>query len=537
MPGDPKLTVLWRSDEESWNAFARRIREAEGEVVVVLASADNTHLLQEETRGPFLEELAKIRYRLRLATKEPVVITHARRAGIRVLDRTRKLRALLDDHPRAAEALRYFSPSLWRQQWRSRLQSVGLLSVPKLRIWVLVGFSVALFLFVFLRLLPSADVQVWPRSDIVTLTMNVTLTATGARVDLPSRVRTQPLINLQARVRKSITFDDISPEFTGTDASVEMTIVNQSTEPYSFRTGTRLLNQAGMIFKIQAPVTVPPRSEATVATVADHVDLYGEIIGKRGNVPAGLQWEFPGLSVPERKLVFARNAKAAVGGTTSQRTVLQQADLDIGRKRLQQELLVTAKQLIEEERQARNAGDPGTHVELLAKDDVILATYSGFVLPTQFLGQPVLSVPIEGGLIYTVPAYDLQRLQAAYSPELHAHTGEGKQLIPDSVHIDPQKVIIIEYGDDGSAQHRFTGEWIKITADITGTEQFIIDPLTPAGAAFGRRVRDAIAGLSVADAQRILRNFPEVERVQIRLWPPWSSRLPEIPSNTRITQQ
>ncbi|MSR86940.1 hypothetical protein EXS70_02085 [Candidatus Peribacteria bacterium] len=536
MPDEKKFTVLFRAEEESWNAFARRIRESSGEVIVVLSSADNTHLLQEEDRAPFLEECAKIRYRLRLASKEPIVASRARKQGIRVIDRTRQLRSLLAGHERSAEALRFFSPSLWRQQWRSRLQTVGLLSVPKARIWVLLLLSVGLFLFVIFRLLPSATVDLWPRSDLVTQTMNITLVSSGAHVEVSSRVRVQPLINIRAHVHKSITFDDISPEFTGNDAHVEMTIMNESGESYSFRKGTRLLNQAGMIFKLRGPVTIPAGGKVTVASEADHVDLYDKIIGKRGNVPAGLQWEFTGLPVPERKLVYAKNEKDATGGTTSERTVLQQSDLDLAVKRLKQELLLTAKQLVEEERELRST-DPKTRIELLAKDDVIQMTYTGFVLPMEFLGQPVLSVPIEGDLTYVVPAYNLQAFQEAYSSELQSHTTEGKRLLSDSVHIDPLKVIIIEYEDDGTDEHKYTGRWIKVTADVVGTEQFVIDPLTPMGAKFSRKVRDAIAGLPVKDAQRILRNFPEVERVDIHPWPPWSGILPTIPSNITITSQ
>ncbi len=524
-----KLTVIFRAEEESWNAFCRRIRETEGEMVVVLSSPDNTHLLQEEQdRVAFLDTCVKLRYRLRIATKEPGVASRARKDGVRVLERTRQLRSLLAGHERAAEALRFFSPSLWRQQWRSRLQTVGLLSVPKVRIWILVLVSVGFFVFVLFRLLPSADVRVWSRSDLVIQTMNITLVASGAHVDLSPHVRVQPLVKIAVHVRKSITFDDISPEFTGTDAEADMTFYNQAAEPYSFKTGTRLLNQAGMIFRIQEPVTVAPGAKVTAHATADHLDLYGKITGQRGNVPAGLQWEIPGLEVAERKLVYAKNLAPAKGGTTSQRTVLQQKDLDAGKKRLKQELLVAAKQLVEEERQERNA-DSDTHIELLAKDDVITATYTGFILPTQFLNQAMLSVPIEGGLEYTVPAYNLQGIQKTYSRELQAHTSDGKELHPDSVHIDPEKVIIIEYADDGS--------WIKITADIVGTEQFVLDPLTPTGARFGAKVRAAIAGLSIRDATRILRNFPEVERVDIRSWPPWSAILPTIPSNISITPQ
>lgn len=534
---DQKITVLWRAEEESWNAFSRRVRETEGDIIVVLSSADNTHLLQEEDRAHVLEELAKLRYRVKLATKEPAVIADARRRGIRIIDKTRKLRALLGDHERATEALRYFSPSLWRQQWRSRLQTIGLLSVPRMRIFVLVGLSIGLFGFVFFRLLPSAEVRVWARSDIITQTMNITLVSSGANLELSERVRVRPLYTIDARVHRAITFDDISPEFTGKDASVEMTVINDARESYSFRKGTRLLNQAGMIFRIQRAVTVEAGSKVTVPAKADHLDLYGKITGARGNVPAGLEWEFPGLPVDERKLVKAKNLQPATGGETSERTVLQQSDLDAGRKRLRQELLVAAKQLIEEERELRSAQDASMRLELLAKDDIIRSTESGFILPVQFLGQPVRSVPIEGQLLYSVPAYNLQDIQETYSKELHAHASEGKSLIPDSVHIDPEKVIVIEYDDDGSKEHKYTGKWVKITADITGTERFVLDPLTPVGAKFGKKVREAIAGLSVQDAQRILRNFPEVERVEIRMWPPWSNLIPAIPSNITITPQ
>lgn len=528
MPDAKPVAVAWRNEEESWSSFARRIRDTKGDLIVILSSADNAVLLQEEERKQFVEDIAKVRYRVKLATKEPAVIAEARRAGLRVFDKTRKLRKALTGNPKMAEALRFFSPSLWRQQWRSKLQSAGLLSVPKMRIWILVGLSVGLFGFVVFRLLPSADVRVWARADLVSQTMNITLVASGSGIKPPAHVRTLPLVKIRVTVRKSITFEDISPEFTGTDASVTMTVYNSSREQYSFRKGTRLTNQAGMVFRIQDAIFVPANDKVTVKAVADHLDLYDEVIGKRGNVPAGLQWEFPGLSPDERKLVYAKNLVAATGGATNYRTVLQKRDLETAEKRLRQELLVSAKQLVEEERQLMSATGE-KKIELLAKDDVIAMTYTGFVLPTQFLGQPVLSVPVEGGLTYTMPAYDVNLVHETFSKELQAHTGEGKQLLPESIHVDPSRIIIIEYDDNFA--------WIKITADILGTEQYELDPLSPVGSRFGKKLRESIVGLSVHDAVRILRNFPEIDKVDIRLWPPWNGYLPAIPSNISISPQ
>ncbi len=524
------LSILTRGSEESWNAFLRRIRSAEGEVVVVLSSVDNVFLLPEDERHHFIEELAKLRYRAKLASKEPIVVRSARSAGIQVYDRTRKLRRALAGHEKLEEALRFFSPSLWRQQWRSRLQSVGLLSLPKVRVWILVGVSAVLFLFVVFRLLPSARIKVWPRSELVVHTMNIALIdpalGTGARI--PSHVRTLPLVPVRVTVRKTITFTDISKEFIGTDAETVMSVQNASAEEVSLRGGSRLSNQAGMVFRTREAVTVPAKGKVSVRAKADHLDLYGEVIGERGNVPAGVTWTFPALDADMQKRVTATNTVSATGGRTAYRSVLRKEDLEIADKRLRQELLATAKQMVEEQRKEWNA-DETRQLEFLNKEDVIQKTYSGVTLPTQFIGQAVESVPVEGALMYTVPAYDLTAILSSFSKELYSHVGEGKQLVPGSVRVDPNKVIIIEYADD------FT--WVKITVDLVATEQFILDPLDPAGLKFGRKLRETVAGVSKADAVRIIRNFPEVDHVSIHTWPPWNDTLPAIPSSIAIEPQ
>src|SRR3989338_2870261 len=105
------------------------------------------------------------------------------------------------------EALRAFSPHVWQQQIRSRLQSMGLLSVPKLRIWFLTGISAMLFFFVLFWLLPSAQIRVWPREDTVSQTANVWLVQSGSTVEVPTRVRTMELRPIRVEVTRSFTFD------------------------------------------------------------------------------------------------------------------------------------------------------------------------------------------------------------------------------------------------------------------------------------------------------------------------------------------
>lgn len=532
----PKLTVLSRGEEESWANFLRRVRETEGEVVVLLSRRDNTLLLSKDERQLVIGELARIRYRVKLACKEPVVIAAARGEGMQVLTRTRELRQLLIGHPKIEEALRLFSPSLWRQHWRSRLQKVGLLSMPKTRIWVLISLSCGLFFFVIFRLLPSADVRIWPRQNLVSHTMNVILAASGAQVPAPEGMRVLPLKPVSVRVSKTISFADISPEFNGTDARTQMQIRSKRTEPLNLRKGTRLLNQAGMIFKIQKAVTVPPGGSVTVPAVADHLDLYGKVIGERGNVPAAVQWTLPGLPEDEQALISAVNTVPATGGITSYRRILQQKDIDLAQRRLEQELLSTAKQLMAEEYEALNAAEGADYQSLEGRAllrrqnrEIVRLTYTGFVLPMEFLGQQVESVPVAGQLIYTIPAFDSRQLLAQFRDELLSRISEGRRLLSDSVTIDPQRVVVIDYAPNLS--------WIKVTVDLVGTEEFVLDPFSAQGARFGKRVRDAILGLDKADALRILRNFPEVDRVEIRTWPPWARSLPSLPSSISLSPE
>ncbi len=308
-----------------------------------------------------------------------------------------------------------------------------------------------------------------------------------------------------------------------------MTIINNSPEDYSLRKGTRLANEAGMVFRLAASVNVPAKGSGSLEAKADHLDIYGKVMGSRGNVPAGVHWDFIALSASEEKLVYAQNSVPGRGGTTAFRTVLQQKDLDAAKTILQNKLRQAAKQMVQRQQQTLNATRPGADIQLLAKDDVIKTTYSGFVLPVGLIGQQVNAITVSGNITYTVPAYDAEQVLRAFSKDFESHIEEGKHLIPGTLQLDPQRVIIIQFADDVS--------WLKVTFDLTGTEEFVLDPFTPAGLKFGKKMREATAGASEDDAQRVIRNFPEVERSEIRIWPPWNTQLPTIPSNISIVEE
>jgi hypothetical protein len=50
-------------------------------------------------------------------------------------------------------------------------------------------------------------------------------------------------------------------------------------------------------------------------------------------------------------------------------------------------------------------------------------------------------------------------------------------------------------------------------------------------------VREEIAGMTLEDALKVVKNMSEVERAEIKLWPPWNTLVTSIPANISVEQQ
>ena len=190
-------------------------------------------------------------------------------------------------------------------------------------------------------------------------------------------------------------------------------------------------------------------------------------------------------------------------------------------------MLSEANQLLDEELLLYNETFTDVTIDRLYYDEFTQATFTGFVAPVQFLGEKVQSVPVRGSVIYTGYAFDKEKAMALLSKELHTHVGTGRRLLPESIDIERLVYHVVDYSDDIS--------WIKITADLTGKEISILDPLSPQGAKFAKKLRERVQGLGKDEALRRTENLPEVDAVEISLWPPWSASLPSIPTQIVIT--
>lgn len=424
--------------------------------------------------------------------------------------------------------------SPWREWLTVALARLRALSGHRMSVWFLLGGSGALFLIVLFVAVPTARIRIVPKVNLVSYTANVLLSVSGASLGTERRYPTLPLLPIRTTVRRSLTFDQVSRYFLGTNAETQMTLVNEmEEETYSLRPRTRLVNQAGMIFRTLETANIPAATPAgpgvvTVRAEAESKDQFGEVMGERGNVPPGLKWELPALPLEERTKIYARNLTAGTGGTTAFGNLLRREDLALAEKQLHQELLQAAKSHIEEELELLHARTG--HQYLLLQYDVLTSiSFSGGTLPAHLIGTSVRSIPLEGALAYAMLAYSKDDLLVLLLPGLREHIEEGHELVEGSVLREGISVHVIEYDD-----HL---QWVKITAELTGKQRATLSVLSPSGRLFAEKVRTAVRGKTIEEARRIVQNFPEVDRVDVSVWPPWQRTLPSLVSNIVLLPQ
>jgi hypothetical protein len=100
----------------------------------------------------------------------------------------------------------------------------------------------------------------------------------------------------------------------------------------------------------------------------------------------------------------------------------------------------------------------------------------------------------------------------------------GKLLV--SVDENSVSLQILEVDE---ANHAF-----KITAQVQGIEEYEIDPDLEGGSKLAEKIKEHIAGKSVEEAKAYIQNLPEVNSVEISLWPVWSPSIPSLPENIKI---
>ncbi len=396
--------------------------------------------------------------------------------------------------------------------------------------------SIGLFGLIGYIAFPSATILIRPKFDNLDFTVNITLA--DKRINQVLLEQNKPHVvaseTVQTTTKQTKVFSTTSMEFKGQNAKGKIRILNTEDQPWALKAGTRFMTPDGIYFRIPKSVTVPSRTlteegvavPGTLASVveADPFDLYGKPVGDRGNVLPG-KFTIPALSKYNQRLIWGESDAPMIGGVTQYEPIVKKEDIEAAKKEIQDNLILMAKEdlrtYIDEINQMNK-----THMVLMDDDQYLKTTLVDLRFPDGLEGSHRDKFEVFAKIDASGVAFDFDQLFAILKDEIGSRAHPDMKIRESSLNPDNVSYEVIEENPD-------LGQ-IKVTATIKGIEEYVIEPSSEAGLRFGSKLKEKVLGLSVADAENLIGNMPEVDAVKIKPWPVWIHNLPRIPEGIDI---
>jgi len=360
-----------------------------------------------------------------------------------------------------------------------------------------------------------------PASDVITKGVNISLSTS------PSEPRELKSYEVVSTVEYTYSHPASGIVSEGADASGTLTIINEQTVSQPLIAQTRFQTDDGLVFRLQNEVTVPAASGDTPGTVdafvvADTVDANGVATGSRGNIEPS-RFILPGLREDTQSLVYAESYANMTGGESIVSALVLEDDLLAAREKLEAQLKEKAISSLRKE-VLSEGNQLGLDLTLLEDSEVILYGSAIVDMPYEIVNQEMEEFEITGSMSIQGVAYDRDSLVSILKSEIVNAQTPGKQL----VRIDEESVSINVLEVDNTYLN------YKFTASIQGVEEYEIDPDLEGGSSLSKKIKEHIAGLSIEDAENYIQNLPEVNKVEIKIWPVWSPNIPSLAENIKI---
>ncbi len=400
----------------------------------------------------------------------------------------------------------------------------------------ILALSLGLFLVITYIALPGATVYVKPKFDNIDYTVNITLADKRKNQTLLSRNEPHVVASeeIMTVTKQTKVFSTTSKLFDGVNSQGFITIINNSEDEWPLKKETRFQTSDGLVFRIKEGVFVPAKTvdeegnEAlgtyTAAVEADPFDIYAHPIGERGDIGPS-RFIIPGLSKFNQKILWGESSGAMEGGVTRYQRVVQEEDIESAKKQIEDNLTLMARE------------DLSTHIDEMNRinhTNLVLLDDQRY-LKTE-LQELRISDDLEGSLrdkfeIFAQieakgVAYDFDQLFAILKKELKTRAHPDMQIQDSSIR--PESISFESVSED-----EVLGQ-IKITSTIKGIQEYVIDSSLQAGLRFSNKVKERIVGLTAEEAESYVGNLPEVDEVEIKLWPIWLSRIPRIVDNIEV---
>jgi hypothetical protein len=401
---------------------------------------------------------------------------------------------------------------------------LNLYLTPGKKRWIfgLVSASVLVLFVIAYVALPGATISIEPASDVVSKAVNVLLE------DKPSEGNSLQAYAIETEVETTLAHsatglitDDSS------NAAGNLTIINIDSIDHPLVKETRFQTEDGIVFRLQEEVVVPAGSASSPSTlvvyvVADPLDANGVAVGERGNIGPS-KFFLPGLREDSRDVLYGESYSEMTGGTTVSRVQVTEDDLIAAQAKLETELKEQALANLRKEVLAQS-NSQGINLKLLEHSDALEYGPALINLPYELVGVEQQSFEVTGSMTISGVAYSSDELFTILKAEIVSAKTPGKRLVS----VDPDSVTLVVLEANTAANS------YKITAQVQGIEEYEIDPELEGGSKLAEKIIEHVAGKSLEEAEAYIENLPEVNSVEISVWPWWAPRIPTLPENIKI---
>lgn len=442
----------------------------------------------------------------------------------------------------------------WRQVWQWLIQRFELraadqedaslvLKAPSRKFLVsLILLAFILLIFIVYIAVPTATIYITPRADPIRKVVNFNLVDGLTEVAQPAELTViHPVradffeINFEGEVILGAT----GQIFSGQNATGQIVIFNRSAKD-KFIVPSRFLSSEGIIFHTEKALVIPKAIDGQPGQIVAEVqaceqdDLkcdcinkpetcQGDFVGARGNIAAPNFFVLPAIPSLSPRLYWAESFEPMTGGETKITKFISEEDLAGIESAILREIQYQAKaetaNFLAQQQQLNDL-----ELTLLEKS----GTFEVDVLDFDFA--PDLLQAQQDSFVVSVKA----RVRGVAYLEEDLRELFFQQL---KVKVHPEKVLTKIKFETLALQvdeFNFTEKKAKLSATVEGMEEFDLSIERAAGLRLIERIRGRILGKDILEAEKYIRNLPEINRVIISSWPFWARTLPELPENVKF---
>ncbi|MBI5755123.1 hypothetical protein HZA41_02810 [Candidatus Peregrinibacteria bacterium] len=509
-------------------------------------------------------KLADLGKKISLVTNDPVGIRLARLAGMAVFDRIEKSKDLKNEvaskTPRIAplkavsnpisndeptklrrkkmsifeivqkaqgNTVKFSSPFRLNRPNFSRFFSI--FSARRKMITALSLTSLVLLFFIGSVTLPGATISVTPNSNVIEISVNVTLADSGVNAyELSLRpdhmIASYPVT---ATISKTLSYFSTGKISKGQNAVGKITVTNETAHDWPLVSKTRFQTKEGLIFRLTSSVTVP-RAGAQgfgtleIAVQADPFDAYDQPIGERGNIGKS-EFFLPGLRESSQKQLYGKSSEPFTGGTTSVVHVVSDEDIVAAREKAKTAIRASVEEELAKYVSKLNS-ENNTNLSLLEEDLAIRSSEPQIFIADSLSGKEMESFEVRAEMSASGIAYNRGEFFNILKTELTNNKSPDKNLAT----IDEASVFyrIFEINDDSKK--------MKLTATIKGIEEYNLESSKGSESRLAQKIIEHSMGKSKEEALDYIQNLPEINRARITTWPSWSPNLPKVAKNIEV---